>query len=69
MELKEIMDDIKNKPTVPIWPHLGAVYGRSRKAIYEDANAGRLDYVIRIGRSFKAITAPLRRQLGIDTAA
>jgi hypothetical protein len=68
MELEKIMDDIKTKPTVPIWPHLGAVFGRSRGAIYEDANQGRLDYVIRVGRSFRAVTAPLRKKLGIDAA-
>ena len=65
MDLEKIMDDIRTKPTVPIWPHLGAVYGRSRNTIYEDANQGRYDYVVRIGNSFRAITAPLRKQLGL----
>lgn len=66
MELKEIMEDIKTKPTVPIWPHLGVVFDRSRGAIYEDAKQGRSDYVIRNGQSYRAVTAPLRKLLGID---
>jgi hypothetical protein len=68
MDLKEIMNDIRTKPTVPIWPHLGAVFKRSRGSIYEDARQGRYDFVIRNGHSYRAVTAPLRKRLGIDAA-
>lgn len=68
MDLEKIMDDIRRRPTVPVWPHLGAIFGRSRGAIYEDVRQGRLDYVIRNGCSYRVATAPLRKLLGIDAA-
>lgn len=64
---KEILDDIRTKPTVPLWPHAGWAFGRSRGATYAAAKNGDID-VIRMGRSIRAVTAPMRKRLGIDTA-
>jgi hypothetical protein len=35
MELKEIMDDIRDRPTVPLWPHVAKALGISRWSVYE----------------------------------
>ena len=65
MELKEIFEDIQSKAVVPLWPRVGMVLGMSRGSIYAAAHRNEID-VIRIGRSIKAVTAPLRTRLGID---
>ena len=65
MELKEALEEIRNKPVVPLWPHIGLVLKMSRGSVYEAARRNEID-VIRIGHSIKAITAPLRKKLGID---
>jgi hypothetical protein len=65
MELKEIMRDIKTKPTVPVWPHVGVALGVSRGAAYQAARTGEIE-TVRIGKLFRAVTAPLRKRLGID---
>jgi hypothetical protein len=65
---EEILQDIKTRPTVPLWPHAAWAYGRGRGAIYEDARAGRVE-TVELGRSRPALTAPLRRRLGIDAAS
>lgn len=62
--LKEIIADIHERPTVPLWPHAGKAHGIGREATYRAAHAGEIE-VIRIGRLLKAVTAPLRKRLGI----
>jgi hypothetical protein len=68
MNLSEVLEEIRNKPVVPLWPHAGLVLGVSRGAVYAAASRNEIE-VIRIGRSIKVITAPLRKRLGIDIAA
>jgi hypothetical protein len=65
MELKEILREIRNKPTVPLWPHAGRALGISRGATYQAAANGQID-ILEIGRRKLAISATLRRRLGLD---
>jgi len=67
MELEEIMRDVKTKAVVPVWPHAGVVYGLSRGGAYEAVRRGEIE-TIRMGRVIRAITAPMRKKLSIDTA-
>jgi hypothetical protein len=68
MDLQEILEDIKNKPTVPVWPHVAMAFGLSRAAAYEAAHRGEID-VMRFGRRVVAVSAPLRKRLCIEAAA
>jgi hypothetical protein len=64
-DLKAIIEDIKTRPTVPVWPHLAAVTRSSRGSAYEAARRG--DYeTIRQGKRILVITSALRRKLGIE---
>lgn len=65
--LDEIIRDIRSKPTVPVWPHAGKAYGLRRNASYDAARRGEIE-TIRMGRVLRAITAPMRKRLGIDAA-
>jgi len=67
MELKEILEEIRTKPTVPLWPHVGKALGISRGSTYNAAERGEIE-LIEIGRRKLAITAPLRRKLGLAGA-
>lgn len=67
MKMKEAIEEIKTKPTVPLWPVVGTVLDLSRCGVYQAARNGEID-VIRIGSRVKAVTAPLRKKLGIDAA-
>jgi hypothetical protein len=68
MELAQILEEIRQKPVVPLWPHAGKALGVSRGAIYAAAARNEIE-VVRIGKSIKAISAALRKQLRIDDAA
>lgn len=68
MELKEVLEDIRTKAVVPLWPHVGLVLDMSRNSTYAAAHRNEIE-VIRIGRSIKAVTAPLRKRLGLDGPA
>jgi len=63
----EILNEIKTKRTVPVWPHYGFVYDCSRNKAYEEARKGGEEF-IRIGKMIRVVTAPLRRRLGIEGA-
>jgi hypothetical protein len=67
MELKDALEAIRTKPVVPLWPHIGLVLDLSRGAVYASVKRDEID-VIRVGRSIKAVTAPLRKRLGLDVA-
>jgi hypothetical protein len=67
MELKQVMKDIQSKPTVPLWPHVGMALDMCRDSVYAAAKRNEID-VIRVGRSIKAVTASLRKRLGLDSA-
>jgi hypothetical protein len=68
----EILKDIKTKPTVPVWPHYGWAYDLSRGKSYAIAEKGGEEFLhIDAGRDrkmYRAITAPLRKKLGIESA-
>jgi hypothetical protein len=65
MKLEDALEDIRSRPVVPLWPHVGLVLDLSRGSVYASAARGEIE-VIRMGRSIKAITAPLRKRLGLD---
>jgi hypothetical protein len=68
MEMKEVLEDIRTKPTVPLWPHFGMALGVSRNTLYEAAVSGDID-TIKVGRSIRAVSATLRKRLGLDKDA
>ena len=59
---EEILEDIRRKPTVKLWPHAGRALGFGRGATYAAAARNEID-VIRIGRSVRAVSASLRKRL------
>jgi hypothetical protein len=63
--LEEIIEEIRHKPTVKLWPHAGRAMGSGRGATYAAAARNEID-VIRIGRSVRAVSASLRKRLGIE---
>ena len=63
----EILNEIKTKLTVPVWPHYGYVFDCSRNKAYEMARKGAPEF-LRMGKMIRVITAPLRKQLGIEGA-
>ena len=68
----EILEDIKTRPTVPIWPHYGWAHSCGRNKAYELAQKGKPEEFVRLGdgdrKMVRAITAPLRKKLGIEVA-
>jgi hypothetical protein len=65
MDVKQALEEIKTRPLVPLWPHLGLVLDMSRGSVYEAVRKGQID-VLRYGKNncrMKALTAPLRRKL------
>jgi hypothetical protein len=68
MTLEEAMREIRTKPVVPLWPVVAVALNLSRGSTYAAAARGEID-VIQVGRLKKATTAPLRRKLGIESAA
>ena len=67
MKIEEVIEELRTKPTLPLWPHLGLLLDMSRGSVYQAAANREID-VIRIGHSIRAVTAPLRKRLGIDAA-
>jgi hypothetical protein len=67
LKLDEAIEEVRTRPTVPLWPHLGLILRMSRGSVYEAARRGDID-VIQIGHRYKAVSATLRRKLGIDAA-
>jgi hypothetical protein len=63
--LEEILEEIRRKPTVKVWPHAGRALGYGRGATYAAAARNEID-VIRLGRKMKAVSASLRRRLGLE---
>jgi hypothetical protein len=67
MQLEEAIREIQTKPVVPLWPVVGLVLDMNRGSVYRAVNAGEIE-VVRYGSRIRAITAPLRKKLGIDAA-
>jgi hypothetical protein len=68
MKIADAMLELTTKPVIPLWPTAAAILGCSRSEIYALAARGEID-VISIGRLKKAVTAPLRRKLKLESAA
>jgi len=68
VEIKEVIEEIRTKPAVPLWPHAGMALGVCRAAIYAAAARNELE-VIRIDRSIRVVSASLCKRLGIERAA
>jgi hypothetical protein len=62
--LEEALAEIQTKPLVDLYPPVAIVYGVSRGTVYEMARRGEVD-VLEVGRLKKAVTASLRKKLGI----
>jgi hypothetical protein len=58
------IDEICTKPVVALWPTVAVVLDVSRGTVYAAAERGEID-VLEVGRLKKAVSAPLRRKLGI----
>ncbi len=69
MEMREILNDIRTKPVVPAWPHVGMLLGMSRNGFYAAVARKEIPEVFRVGKLLKAASGPLRKRLGIDEAA
>jgi hypothetical protein len=67
MTLDEAMREIRTKPVVPLWPVVAVALSLSRGSTYAAAARGEIDVIV-VGRLKKAITAPLRRKLGLEHA-
>jgi hypothetical protein len=67
MELKEILEEIKTRPTVPVWPHAGMALGLTKGGTYAAVHRNEIE-VLRFGRLLKAVSAPLRKSIGMEAA-
>jgi len=67
MQIEQAIKEIKTRPTVPLWPHVGLALNLSRGSVYSAAARGEIE-TVKIGHAIRAVTAPLRRKLGIDAA-
>ena len=63
--VEQALAEIKTRPVVDIWPTVCVALDISKGAGYAAVNRGDFE-VLEIGKLKKAITAPLRRKLGIE---
>ena len=63
-KLRIALENLRTKPTVSLWPDVGALLNLSRGSVYAAAERGEIP-VLKIGRLLKVPTAPLRQRLGI----
>jgi hypothetical protein len=68
LSLEEIKADVASELVVPLWPHAGRIYGLGRCPTYAAAKAGEIE-TVRLGKLIKAVTAPMRKRLGMESAA
>jgi hypothetical protein len=65
----DILNDIKKRPTVPVWPHFAWANHLSRGKAYKVASKGGSEFVVIPGgkrKTIRAVTAPMRKRLGIE---
>jgi hypothetical protein len=62
---QQMLEDIRTRPTVPLYPHAAWAYDLSRGGTYEAAKRGDIE-TVGMGRKRPALTGPLRRQLKIE---
>jgi hypothetical protein len=68
MKISDAMRELTTKPVIALWPTAAAILDVSRSEIYAMAARGEID-VLPVGRLRKAITAPLRKKLKLESAA
>lgn len=68
MRLEDAIKEVREKTVVDLWPQAALVLGLSRGATYQAARNGEID-VIKIGHRYRAVTASLRKRLGLDVDA
>jgi len=68
MKIADAMRELQTKPVIALWPTAAVILDVSRSEIYAMAARGEID-VLSVGRLKKAITAPLRRKLKLESAA
>jgi hypothetical protein len=67
MTVEEALDLIRKRATVDLWPTVALALSLSRGSVYEAATRGEIE-VLTYGRRKVAVTAPLRRKLGLEAA-
>jgi hypothetical protein len=67
MKINDVLEEIRTKPVVSLWPQVGMLLNLSRGSVYTAAARGEIE-VIRVGRSIRAVSAPLRKRLGLGAA-
>ena len=65
MRMKQILADLRNNPTVPVWPHYAKLMNLSRGSAYASVKRGDVP-TVEVGRLIRVISAPLRKKLGLD---
>jgi hypothetical protein len=65
--LDEALAEVTTKPVVALWPTVALLLGLSRDGVYDAANRGEIEFLEYGGRK-KAISAALRKKLGLETA-
>jgi propanediol utilization protein len=63
---EQMLNDIKLRPTVPLWPHAAWAHGLNRPGAYAAARRGDI-VTLQMGRRRPALTGPLRRKLQIES--
>jgi Helix-turn-helix domain len=62
MDASRFLQDVLEKPSVPVWPHTGWAFGLSRNAVYAAVQRGEIP-AIRIGKRLTVPTSYLREIL------
>jgi excisionase family DNA binding protein len=65
VKLEDAIKEVREKTVVDLYPQVALLLGMSRGATYQAARNGEID-VIKVGSRYRAVTAPLRKKLGID---
>lgn len=65
MTEQDVIAAIRDRLTVPLYPHAALALGLSRNSAYEAAKKGEIT-TIRIGNLIRVPTAPLRKMLGME---
>jgi hypothetical protein len=68
MKIDAALRELNTKPLIDLWPTTAAVLSISRSEVYAAAKRGEIE-TLAIGRLRKAISAPLRKKLKLESAA
>jgi len=68
--IKQALEDVRNNPTIDLWPHTGMLLGLGRNSTYAATlpRDGQPPVIqtIRVGKAKRALSAPLRKLLQIE---